>query len=66
MADQKTPSLLERVQAMAEELKLEGEEKEKYVDQHMVKAGWKRSYSYEPPEGGSGGGGSGKTGWFAE
>jgi hypothetical protein len=54
MADEKT-SLFDRVVAMAEELGLEGDEKNSYIDQHMTKAGWTRRPVYDPPgEGDSG------------
>jgi hypothetical protein len=51
MPDAPKTSLLDRVKAMAEELGLEGEEAEKYVDQHMAKAGWKTVKNYLPPDG---------------
>lgn len=57
------PSLLDRVKAMGQELGLEGEEFEKYVDQHMQKAGWKRTFDYSPPDGKTDGGNQ-KEGWF--
>lgn len=63
MADQVKASLFDRVMSMADELKLEGEDKEKYVDQHMQKAGWKRTFSYEPPDGNTGDGKK-SDGWF--
>lgn len=62
MADEK-PTLLDRVKAMATELGLEGEEAEKYIDQHMVKAGWKRTSHYDPPDG-KGDDGKKSDGWF--
>lgn len=66
MADEK-PTLFDRVSAMAEELGLKDDEKLNYIDQHMTKAGWRRVPTYEPPESGSGGGKTGKSGgWFAE
>jgi hypothetical protein len=51
MPDAPKTSLLDRVKAMAEELGLEGEEAEKYVDQHMTRAGWKTVKNYVPPDG---------------
>jgi hypothetical protein len=64
MTDSKPETLLDRVLAMADELKLEGEEKAKYVDQHMSKAGWVRKLDYSPPEGG-GDAGKKNDGWFS-
>jgi hypothetical protein len=63
MADANKPSLLDRVKDMAKELGLEGEDLEKYVDQHMQKAGWKRKMDYEPPDG-SNDSGKKSDGWF--
>jgi hypothetical protein len=64
MADApKTSSLLDRVKAMAAELGLEGEEVEKYVNQHMERAGWKRETNWLPPDGNSGDGKK-DGGWF--
>jgi hypothetical protein len=62
MPDAPKTSLLDRVKAMAEELSLEGEEAEKYVDQHMAKAGWKRVTNWLPPDGQTDGKKEG--GWF--
>jgi len=64
MAEEKS-TLLDRVKAMANELGLEGEEAEKYIDQHMIKAGWKRTPHYDPPDG-KDESGKKSSGWFAE
>jgi hypothetical protein len=61
------PTLYDRVIAMAEELKLDGDERLQYIDQHMTKAGWTRNATYDPPESGNGSGGNKKSGgWFAD
>jgi hypothetical protein len=63
MSDPQKASLLDRVRQMATELKLEGEEAEKYVNQHMERAGWKRETNWTPPDGKDGSGDK-KDGWF--
>jgi hypothetical protein len=52
MVDASKPaSLLDKVRDMGKELKLEGEDLEHYVNQHMEKAGWKRETNWSPPDG---------------
>lgn len=63
MAEAPKTSLLDRVKAMATELGLEGEEAEKYVNQHMDRAGWKRETNWSPPDG-NGDGNKKESGWF--
>ena len=63
MPDQ--PTLFERVAGIADELKLEGEEREKYIAQHMTKAGWKPNTTWSPPDG-KDSDGKKSSGWFAE
>jgi hypothetical protein len=63
MADAPKTTLLDRVKAMAAEIGLEGDDLEKYVNQHMEKAGWVRNTNWTPPEGDAGKGNAEK-GWF--
>lgn len=62
MPDASKTTLLDRVKAMAAEIGLEGDDLEKYVNQHMEKAGWNRQTSWTPP--GSTGDASKRDGWF--
>jgi hypothetical protein len=61
-----TKSLYERTVEFAHEIGLEdGDERfEKYVDQVMTQAGWRRRATYEPPQSDSGSSGKKDGGWF--
>ena len=50
MTDAKTPTFLEQVTAMADQLKLEGDERDGYIHQHMTKAGYKAVPTYILPD----------------
>lgn len=63
MATEQPKSLLERAKEMGTEIGLEGERLEKYVDNVMSQAGWKRESNWLPPEGDSDKSNEGK-GWF--
>jgi hypothetical protein len=63
MADAPKTTLLDRVRAMAAEIGLEGDDLEKYVNQHMEKAGWVRNTNWSPPDGKPGEGDK-SPGWF--
>lgn len=62
-----TPSLFDRISAMADELKLEGDDKDNFVNQAMERAGGhKKVVTWVPDSGDKGGEGGDKKkqGWF--
>lgn len=61
--DDKKTSVHDQVVAMADMLKLEGDERESYVTKHMSQLGWKPNTTWTPPEG-TGGKGDNKSSWL--
>lgn len=56
---------LTRINALADELKLDGAKREEFLEQHITKkGGYKKVTSWVPDEGGSSRGGSDGGGWW--
>jgi len=62
-ADEFAASIL----ALADKYKLEGDERDQFVHQHMTKAGYTVERTYKPPQDNGNGNGNGKSsGWFKD
>jgi len=67
VAESGTPSLFDRISAMADELKLEGDDKDNFVNQAMERAGGHKKVVTWVPDAGDGKGdkdGKKQQGWF--
>lgn len=63
----KTDEFAASITALADRYKLEGDERDQFIHQHMIKAGYTVERSYKAPEANGGGNGNGKSsGWFKD
>ena len=65
MADDKEDDLYESVARMADRLKLEGEERGRYIHEHMTRGGYRAVPQYVRDEGDEDGGKSGGSSFFS-